>query len=440
METAMKTLLITIVAAFLMVGITTGRAAWGDSDVPDTYDMQAGAPLFTPDELRDLLAPIALYPDPLIAQILPAATFIDQIDEAARYVRQYGAAARIDDQPWDVSVKAVAHYPEVLYMMDQKYDWTVSLGQAFVNQGQEVMEAIQGLREEAQAVGNLATTPQQQVVVDDGLISIVPASPDVIYVPQYDPLVVYVERPYPSYGFVTFGTGFIIGVWLNRDCDWHGHRVFYHGWRGGGWIGRARPHVHDRNHIYINARYRTTTVNRRVMLHDTRRFRQDIRRTAQEHRQLPGRPAPRGREQRPQATPPRPVPQTRAPAPQPPQSPRPAAAAPRQPRLPDNRDLSRGREPRGTQGTQAAPFSGYGGYGNRGEAQTYRERGQASRGNISKTPGRPAPTPAPVRIQAPTPARSPAPAPAQHQGVGGGRPSASPPAAHGGGGGGRPQR
>ena len=408
----MKTILITIAAALLVMGLVPVRATCADyDDQQATYDTQPGSGLFTPDELNDLLAPIALYPDPLIAQILPAATFIDQIDEAARYVRQYGKSARIDDQPWDVSVKAVAHYPDVLFMMDQKYDWSVSLGQAFVNQEQDVMDAIQRLREEAQAVGNLVTTPQQQVIDEGGTISIVPAAPDVIYVPQYDPLVVYVERPYPSYGFVTFGIGFTIGVWLNRDCDWHRHRVYYHGWHGGGWIGRARPHVHDRDHVYINNRYRTTTINPRVLQHDTHRFREDIRRTVQERRERGGQPRPRGQEVRPRSqgtggkvTPPRPALQTPAPAVQPP---RPATNAPRQPQIPDNRDLYRGREPRGA---QPAPFSGYGGYGSRGEAKTYRERGQTSRENIRQAPPR-----------QPVPVRSNPTAPVQRQGAPAGR-------------------
>lgn len=225
----MKRILLTIQAALFALCLVAGQASWAEDDQqPVAY----GDTLFTPDELDDLLAPIALYPDPLIAQILPAATFIDQIDEAARYVRQYGKYARIDDQPWDVSVKAVAHYPDVLYMMDRKYDWTVSLGQAFVMQQLDVMDAIQRLRAEAEAAGNLTSTPQQQVVVEREVIRIVPAEPEVIYVPVYDPMVVYEESLYPSYGFITFGSGFTIGAWLNRDCDWQRRRVYYHGWLG----------------------------------------------------------------------------------------------------------------------------------------------------------------------------------------------------------------
>jgi len=128
----MKKTLIIVHALFLLLvlGLFTGHTTFADSDQYSSSDaMEQGndAP-FTAEELDELLAPIALYPDPLLAQILPAATFVDQIDAAARYVRQFGKLALIDDQPWDVSVKAVAHYPDVLFMMDQKYDWTVSLG------------------------------------------------------------------------------------------------------------------------------------------------------------------------------------------------------------------------------------------------------------------------------------------------------------------------
>lgn len=191
----MKRILYTLFAALLLLGLAAVGTARAQGDYPESADTaeQSGDTLFTAEELDDLLAPIALYPDPLLAQILPAATFIDQIDEAARFVRQYGKTARIDDQPWDVSVKAMAHYPDVLFMMDQKNDWTVSLGQAFINQQQDVMDAIQRLRAEAQAEGNLVSTPQQEVVDEDNYISIVPAAPELVYVPQYDPLMVYME-------------------------------------------------------------------------------------------------------------------------------------------------------------------------------------------------------------------------------------------------------
>ena len=98
--------------------------------------------LFSADQLDNLLAPIALYPDPLLAQVLPASTFVDQIDKASRWLRANNDPNSIDEAPWDVSVKAVAHYPAVLYMMADKIDWTTSLGQAYVNQSTDVMSSI----------------------------------------------------------------------------------------------------------------------------------------------------------------------------------------------------------------------------------------------------------------------------------------------------------
>ena len=192
----MKKIQFTLLTAVLALVLVAGQTAWAQEYWPESADSMAQpGELFYPEELDDLLAPIALYPDPLIAQILPAATFIDQIDEAARYINQYGQAARIDDQPWDVSVKAVAHYPDVLFMMDQKYEWSASLGQAYVNQPQEVFEAIQRLRAEAMANGNLVSTAQQEVIVDGAVIRIVPAQAEVIYLPSYDPMLVYAGPP-----------------------------------------------------------------------------------------------------------------------------------------------------------------------------------------------------------------------------------------------------
>jgi hypothetical protein len=217
---------------------------------------------FSPEQLDNLLAPIALYPDPLLSQVLVAATFVDDVDEAARWVRANGTNG-IDDQPWDVSVKAVAHYPTVIYMMADKIDWTTSVGQAYVNQSTDVMTSIQRLRLMARNVGNLVTTPQQQVFVEDDYISIVPYEPAYIYVPVYDPYICYYRRP--AWGLaITFGVGFLIGAWLNRDCDWHHHRIYYHGWRGSGWIERSRPRVHITN-IYVNNRYENVVVSRRVI-------------------------------------------------------------------------------------------------------------------------------------------------------------------------------
>ena len=445
----MKKLWFMLPALVIFLAFANGHTACADSE-PGYYSAsdQPDQNLLTPEELDDLLAPIALYPDPLIAQILPAATFIDQIDEAARYLRQYGKLARIDDQPWDVSVKAVAHYPDVLYMMDQKNDWTVSLGQAYLDQPQDVMDSIQALRADAQSQGNLVSTPQQQIIAEPGDIRIVPATPDYIYVPTYDPQVVYLE-PAPSYGFITFGVGFTIGAWLSRDMDWRQHRVYYHGWRTGGWVGRSRPHVRDRRGIYINQRAASITTNRRVLQHDTNRFRQELHQDVQRRRELPGRPArpPRPNQPRPgridqqrppagQQRPPANVQQAppsagqqHPPATGQPRPPTPAAqtpaAAPRAPvsGTPGARDVFRGRD---VQQTQPASRSGYGGYGSSKDATSYRERGQSSRENLRQG-NRPGQQPAagaapktPAAAAPPAPRPSAAPAPAAP------RPSAAP--------------
>jgi hypothetical protein len=184
-----------------------------------TMEVPAAASYQTlaPEQLDQLVGPIALYPDPLVAQILPAASLPTQIVMADRYIAGGGDPNAIDQQPWDASVQALARYPNVLKWMDDNLTWTTQLGEAFVNQQPDVMASIQRLRAEAQNLGNLQTTPQQQVVDDGGNIEILPADPQVIYVPQYAPDTVFVQS---GYG-LTFGFGFPIGLWLNCDFDWH---------------------------------------------------------------------------------------------------------------------------------------------------------------------------------------------------------------------------
>jgi hypothetical protein len=176
-------------------------------------------------ELDQLLGPIALYPDPLIAEILPAATLPSQIVVADRFLRAGGNPGFIDQQPWDPSVKAVARYPAVLAYLDDNIGWASEIGQAFLYQQVDVMNAIQRLRAQALSLGNLQSTPQQTVVTDNGLIEILPASPEVIYVPSYQPQVVYYERPPRPGFFMSFGVGLPIGLWLNHDFDWRDRHV-----------------------------------------------------------------------------------------------------------------------------------------------------------------------------------------------------------------------
>jgi len=179
-------------------------------------------------QLDQLLGPIALYPDPLIAQILPASTFPTQIVLADRYITGGGDPNQIGQQPWDPSVQALARYPGVLKWMDDNLNWTTDLGQAFINQQQDVMVSIQRLRTAASKVGNLQSTPQQQVVNDGGDIEIVPADPQVIYVPVYQPDQVYYQTCYGP-PFISFGIGWPIGLWLNCDFDWGHHHIIVWG-------------------------------------------------------------------------------------------------------------------------------------------------------------------------------------------------------------------
>ena len=169
--------------------------------------------------LEELLGRVALYPDPLLAQILSAATVPAEIVLAERYVGGGGNPALIDQQPWDSSVKALARYPAVLKMLDDNLAWTTDLGQAFLNQPEFVMSSIQHLRAQAQDFGNLNSSPQETVIAEDGIIEILPANPQVIYVPVYQPEAVFFQ---PSYGrtLTSFGAGYALGAWLDRDFDW----------------------------------------------------------------------------------------------------------------------------------------------------------------------------------------------------------------------------
>jgi hypothetical protein len=177
--------------------------------------MPAYQPL-SDQQLDQLLGPIALYPDTLLAILLPAVTLPAQIVLADRYVIGGGDPSQIDLQPWDSSVCALAHYPAVLKYLDDNLAWTTEVGEAFLNQQQEVLESIQRLRLSAQNFGNLESTPQQQVVDDGGDIEILPAETDVIYVPVYLPNDVYFQSGFGP----GFGVGCAIGPWLNCDFDW----------------------------------------------------------------------------------------------------------------------------------------------------------------------------------------------------------------------------
>jgi hypothetical protein len=254
-----KPLAVLLAVTFLSTPAAGARPfAAAPANAQERYDRQDDE-RFTRDQLENLLAPVALYPDPLLAQILVAATFVNDIEDASSFVRRYRDPNAIDDQPWDVSVKAVAHYPSVIHMMADRIDWTIALGQAYVEQPEDVMASVQVLRRRAHQHGNLASNRYHEVIVEREYVEIVPILPEVLFVPVYEPVIFF--QP----AFITFGVGFPIGVWLNFDCDWRGHRVFYHGWRGGRrWIDRSRPRVRI-NNVYVNNNFNNVRVNRDVV-------------------------------------------------------------------------------------------------------------------------------------------------------------------------------
>lgn len=229
----------------------------------DEPDVDAGADnqALSTEDLEVLAAPIALYPDALVAQVLPAATFTLEVPIAARWVRAHPDLAGLNDQPWDPSVKAVARFPEVIQMMDDNLDSTTALGDAFVNQQADLMDAIQQLRIKFRTDGSLVDTPQQRIVMDGSAIQIVPVNPGFIYVPRYRPIVDFgVAGVGFSIGPLTFGAEIGIGDWLDLDFDWHRHCVFFGRYdRYGGWEargGRMWSHPHfERHNFNIDVRH-----------------------------------------------------------------------------------------------------------------------------------------------------------------------------------------
>jgi hypothetical protein len=226
-----------------------------------------GAQLFSAEELDNLVAPVALYPDAILAQVFVAATFADQVDIAARHVRMFGTGS-IDVQPWDLSVKAVAWYPPVLNMLAERGDWTAAVGQAYAVQPDEVMDAVQRLRWMARRHGNLSSTNEQTVIIEREVVRIVPAQPRVIYVPVYEPAVVY-YRPIVFHAGIrtphwSFGVAFPIGSWLSYDCNWYTRRVYYDGWSGDGWRRRSLPFIQVVN-VYVHPRHKVVNINHTIV-------------------------------------------------------------------------------------------------------------------------------------------------------------------------------
>jgi hypothetical protein len=254
-------------AALLLFGLAVmiPTAALGQQPVPAASDPSAVAAPLPQGELDALLAPIALYPDEILAQVLMASTYPLEIVMAARFVQENASLTgdaldqALRDKNWDPSVLSLTAYPQVLVMMNDKLDWTQRLGDAFLADQQRVMDTVQSLRSRAQAAGNLQSTPQQSITNQDGSIDIEPAQPQYVYVPVYDPRVIYgpwwdpVYQPdywYPPviYGYPDLSAGFAVGIffgaaWRISNNHW--------GWARPNWRGHSIE-VNVRNNVFAN--------------------------------------------------------------------------------------------------------------------------------------------------------------------------------------------
>lgn len=242
----------------------------------------APPPKLTAEQLDQLVAPIALYPDALLAQVLMASAYPVDVVAADRFLQKNPNLTgdqmeqALQKQPWDISVKTLTHFPSVLMYMDENLDWTQALGDAFVNQQSDVMASVQHMRAQAYAAGNLKSGPQQTVTQTASTIVIEPADGQTIYVPQYNPQVVYTQGPttvvtnsgtttvvtqpsttvvtQPGYstgdlvatGLLSFAAGAVVGSLIadnNNWCDWNHGAVYVPVYRGPayGWAGWGRP-------------------------------------------------------------------------------------------------------------------------------------------------------------------------------------------------------
>lgn len=241
---------------------------------PEQAPDQPAPSQLSPEQLQQLVAPIALFPDALVAQILAAAAYPTQIVEAERFLEQNpnlkgkDLGDAVDQQDWDPSVKALTQFPSVLENMNKDLSWTLELGDANYNQQADLMSAIQYMRQKAQQAGNLRSTPQQSVTDQGGNIGIVPADPNVVYVPEYNPEFVYGYPVglwpgfYPWWGvggpYISFGLGFGISPFFGFGWGWHGwgfdwyHRGLLYGGRPYAFHSHA---FYDRN-AYFHGGYR----------------------------------------------------------------------------------------------------------------------------------------------------------------------------------------
>src|SRR5208283_3749220 len=262
-----------VLAFVLTWGILIATSPASASPLPQ----EAADARLSPSQIDELVSPIALYPDALVAQIVAASTYPDQVVAANSWLQANSKLntaelmKQVDGQSWDPSVKALTQFPSVLNNMATNLSWTSALGDAFYTQQADVMASVQRLRKQAKAAGNLKTTSQQTVTTEtqsgQQVIVIQPANPQVVYVPTYNPTVVYGTPYYPpgystaalvTTGIISFGVGMAVGAaisggwgWNSWGCGWHGGTVVYNRnvyvsnsniYRNGGYYGnRPRP-------------------------------------------------------------------------------------------------------------------------------------------------------------------------------------------------------
>jgi len=290
-QTRQSALPIALLAAILLPASAIGQvpvdddgspvgSAFGATEPPAAGD--AAIPLLSAAELAELVGPVALYPDDLLAIVLPASSYPLQLVQAQRFLDRLEREPGLrPDSDWDDSIVALTNYPDVVAFLNEDLDWTWRLGEAVVAQQADVVAAVEDFRDRAYAAGNLRSDGNQVVARNEGVIEIRPAAEDVIYVPYYEPeqVVVYQTRPvyhyharpYPVYYYPyptwhRFYGGFFWGVTTAYRIGWVSDRirVFHHSYRGHPFYGRAyvdhwwyrRPSIHIHNTIYVHNDYR----------------------------------------------------------------------------------------------------------------------------------------------------------------------------------------
>jgi uncharacterized protein DUF3300 len=246
--------------------LVPGEALLLAQSQPGTGSAQTEAAKIPPEQLDSLVAPIALYPDPLLAQTLAASTYpleliqLQQWLERNKNLKDKALADAVAKQPWDPSIQALAALPDVVKRLADDIQWTADLGNAFLAQQSDVMDAAQRMRKKAQDKGNLKTTEQQKVetkvIEGQSVILVEQANPQVVYVPSYDPVVVYgpAYYPYPPiyyppYGYYAGGMAIAFGVGIAMGAFWGGGWGWGCGWGGNNNININRNNNFNRNNI-----------------------------------------------------------------------------------------------------------------------------------------------------------------------------------------------